>query len=714
MIRTQLRAPLSSPKSLSRDFLGEVLTAVACLVLLLASPMAAAGPTDEEEVQDREFSEEIFVEGSAGTAARASSVTSKFDVPLQQTPASVGVVTRALSREQNNGVLSDALRNVSGVNIQTQSGVHDYFVIRGFDSLSAGLVMTDGIAEPEATYYQLYNVERVEVLKGPGGFLYGGNSLAGTVNLIRRQPTRNTFASVGVGIGSFGHRRLRLDLNLRPSESRISLRLTGQFDESDGFRDDKASESLGINPVLRVDLSDSSSLHFNFEFLSNDYSPDSGLPVSGATSFDLPRGLSYQSPFDFSDQEVTRLRVSWEGVVGSSLTLRNTAYLTELDWLSEGTIFLGVFDIPFAGELLFRYLVPLDDEQVFYGNQFEGVLSTDKHQLVFGVEISEHRDEFSIDVGDLPPISVFQPFETATLPVPLIPFLSERGDSKSTVIAPYFLDRTTLSDSLQIFWGARLDLIDYEDDLRGLSTDSEEVSPMLGLVYSPNPRVSFYANAGQGFAPPSTRVSGDLKPEESRQVEIGAKGSLAGGRVQTGVSVYHLERENIAIFDANGVTAQIGSQRSQGIEVDVAGTLKNGFRYQIAAAFNDAELTEFNEVVFVPPTFFPLVLDRSGNDSPFAPDTLLNVWVAKTFDGGFGIAGGGRFVSSQFIHEDNVFEIGDSTTLDASLFYELERWRLSLHLSNLTDEEYFLRGFGANSIVPAAGRSAFVEVEIKH
>ena len=169
MTRIHKRVATRSAGSQACGVPGEVGAALAaCLLLLLASPLAASGQADEEQGEIPEFSEEIFVQGSAGTAARASSIAAKVDVPLQQTPASVGVVTRALSREQNNGVLGDALRNVSGVNIQTQSGIFDYFVVRGFDSLSSGLVMTDGIAEPEATYYQLYNVERVEVLKGPG------------------------------------------------------------------------------------------------------------------------------------------------------------------------------------------------------------------------------------------------------------------------------------------------------------------------------------------------------------------------------------------------------------------------------------------------------------------------------------------------------------------------------------------------------------------
>ena len=99
-----------------------------------------------------------------------STIATKVPVPIRLTPASIGVVNHGLFQHQSGVVLGDALRNVSGVNIQTVFGVTDFFVIRGFDSLSSGLLLTDGASEPEATFYNLYNLERVEVLKGPGAF----------------------------------------------------------------------------------------------------------------------------------------------------------------------------------------------------------------------------------------------------------------------------------------------------------------------------------------------------------------------------------------------------------------------------------------------------------------------------------------------------------------------------------------------------------------
>ena len=118
-----------------------------------------------------------------------------------------------------------------------------------------------------------------------------------------------------------------------------------------------------------------------------------------------------------------------------------------------------------------------------------------------------------------------------------------------------------------------------------------------------------------------------------------------------------------------------------------AGSLGDGFRYQVACARGSYELTEFNEVLFVPPTFAPVLFDRSGNDPAFAPEDLWNFWLAKTWSNGFGVGAGGRLVGEQYIAEDNVYQAEDSLTFDATAFYDFDGWKVSLNFSNIGDEE---------------------------
>jgi catecholate siderophore receptor len=237
---------------------------------------------------------------------------------------------------------------------------------------------------------------------------------------------------------------------------------------------------------------------------------------------------------------------------------------------------------------------------------------------------------------------------------------------------------------------------------------------MLGAVWAPRPGLSFYASGGGAFAPPAPLVVGEREPEESRQVEVGARRELWGGRLRTTLAAYELRRENIAIPDATGVTRQTGDQRARGVELEAAADLGGGRRAFFAYAWSDSELTRFTELqgFGLPPTVFVL-LDRSGNRSPFAPEHLASLWLSQRFGSGWGLAGGGRWVGEQTIAPDNQVGIDGYLLLDAALSYGAGDWRLSLHLKNLTDEEYETRGLGVGSVIPGAPRSATVGVEVR-
>jgi catecholate siderophore receptor len=687
---------------------------------LFAAPLGAQEAMQPGEPPAATYEDVLFVEETLPYVPDSNTIATKLPLPLQRTPASVGVVSGPLMEEQGSVVLGDALRNVSGVNVQTQSGVADFFFVRGFDSVGNGLVLTDGAAEPEIGFYQLYNIERVEVLKGPGGFLYGANPIAGTINMVRKQPAPGSFLELGVSGGSWNTYGGTVDWNAG-GDGVFGFRLNGLWQDSDGWRDDKPSEVRGINPAFSWRTGDRGVLNLNLEFLDTSFSPDSGLPLvtvfgpgfrpAGFAVPDVPRTESYQSPYDRSDQETRRAQVDYETEISDRLSLRNKTYYRRLEWLSDGTIFNGVLPgfSPSADQVI-RTLVLLDDTQEFVGNQFEAVYTVAtgsiSHRLLAGVEVGRFDDEFTLDFALLPLIHLHDPVETASGPIQRIP--NQAGDTSSRVIAPYLIDQIGFSDRFQVVMGARYDTIDYEDEVSGTSRDFSKVSPTLGVVYTPVPALSLYANAGQAFAPPSSRVVGERRAEESTQAEVGLKAEFLGGKVQTTVALYELERENVAIPDLTGVIQQTGTQRSRGFELELAAEPVRGLRTLFSYAYTDAELTRFAEQVLVsfnPPTF--ATVDRSGNVPAFAPEHIANLWVSKRFGNGFGVGAGGRYLSEQFISEDNAFEIDPSFTADASLFYDLGLWRLNLHLRNLTDEETFTRGFGNTSVIPAPGFSVF-------
>jgi TonB-dependent siderophore receptor len=694
-------------------------------VLLLAVTAAPAWPQapspqptpPADEPPRRE--ETLDVEAELPALPPSSSAATRLPVPVRDLPVTVSVVPRSLMRDQAGFVLGDALRNASGVTVGAGFGVFDFFTIRGFDSLTGGLVLTDGISEPESTFHPLYNVRQVEVLKGPAAFLYGGNALAGAVHIVRKQPVRGRFADASFTYGYFQTFEGALDANAATGDGKLAVRLNGVWQGTDNYRDVGDGSIGAVNPSLLWRPDDRTRVGASFEYVRSDWPPDSGLPFAGESGSDLApvaRETSYQSPFDVSEQDVYRLRFEAERKLGGSLTLRNRFYFTELGWDSTGTLLNGAFPFPDGNTYVVRTLVFLDDQQRLLGDQLELNASFKTggvgHDLLAGIELLRLTDEFVQDIALLDPVDLLNPVDTPGAPPPAtIPAFGLVGDSRSLVLAPYLVDRLALSRKWQAFVGARLDTLDYEDEATGTSRDDTKLSPLLGVVFSPTSALSLHASGGTAFAPPSTQVVGPREPETSRQAEVGAKLQFLGGKAFLGVSGYALQRENIAIPEFSGVVRETGDQRSLGLEVDFSAEPAKGLVTYANYAFTDAELTRFTEAVNTP--VGAVVFDRSGNTPAFVPRHLANVWISKELRNGLGAAVGLRALSEQFVGEDNRYTIPGYATLDAAVFYKTGRARLSVNLKNITGTDYETRGFGGVSAIPARPFECLARVDLR-
>lgn len=680
------------------------LSAIGLGLLLAVSSAHAQSEPDSLHVVG-----ETVITGSRLSLPQQSITAAKMPVPLHKSPLSISVVPEALIEIQDGATLGDALANISGVGVHTNFGVHDLFYLRGFDSLENGMVLTDGAPEPEATFYHLYNVERVEALKGPGAFLYGGNPLSGIVNLVRKRPDpAGDFARLRASLGRFSSYRATLDAGRALPDQGLALRFNALWQDAGGYRDDKNSAILAVNPALTWRLGERSDLRLDFEYVASEYSADSGLPIIGGALPDVPRTRSYQSPFDLSEQTILRFRADYELRLNPGFTLRDKLYLTSLDWPSRGTLFSGAFPNATGSLDLIRTLLDLDDQQTLVGNQLEGLLELKTgaldHQLLLGLELSRLADDYTLDVAVLPGIDLFAPMETATEPLFFLPDQATAGQTTAQTVASYFVDRITLSSRFELFVGGRFDQVDFEDDITATQRDYQQLSPMLGAVFAPNENLALYANTGRAFAAPSARIVGECEAEESAQYEVGAKAMLLDGKLNATLALFNLDKENIAIPDDNGLTQQIGDQRARGLELELAARPARGWYAMATYAYLDAELTRFNEFVFVPTAegFVPQLFNRSGNTPAFAPEHLLTFWAARDFGERLTLSGGARYIGAQFVAEDNVYEIDSTLLLNLGATYRQGSGLLRLNLKNLTNREYETRGFGATSVIPAA------------
>ena len=694
-----------------------ILRTTLCLALLAAPMTAAAQSASQDDLEQQlplRATEYIFVEGSLPLVPSGNTIASKLPLPLHLTPNNVGIVTAGLFEQQHARVLGDALINVSSINVQPGfGGVHDFFVVRGFDSISSSLILTDGAPEPEATFYQLYNIELVEVLKGPGGFLYGSNPLAGTVNLVRKQPFATRGLHLSTSGGSFSTFDGTIDANHGTADGRAAFRVNALVRDSGGYRDNRDGKAVAFNPAMTWLIADRHSLNANFEYARSEFSPEAGVPLLFNEIPPVRLENDYNAASDRSEQNVYRFQADYEGQLSETVRIRNKLYYRGLDWQSDGTLLIGAFPeispafVPTGRMVVARSQIKLDDRQKILGNQFEAIFNFDtgavRHNLLTGIETSRHADDFTIDAFLLAPVELFNPVEPGLPPFPL--GSAGAGDARSIVIAPYAIDQITFSDRLQVLAGARLDNIDFDDQRTGRSRNDSKLSPMLGAAWAASDGVSVYGNYSRSFAPPSPRTFEDLAPEESEQIEAGLKLRFLDGRGQATVAVYRLVRDNIAIPDDNGFSQQIGNQRSTGFELELAAEPGGGFRGVVSYAYNDAELTEFSERVtgFTPfGVPFEQTLDRSGNRPAFTPEHLLNVWVSKTLISGLGVSLGGRYIGDQFIAEDNAFNIDHAFIVSGALVYDWSRYQISVNVQNLADSAYFVRGFGSQSVTPAS------------
>jgi TonB-dependent siderophore receptor len=658
-----------------------------------------------------------------------STVATKLDIELQKIPFGVGVINNSFINNQNNFYLSDALKNISGVNAQTGFGVHDYFIIRGLNSLENSLILTDGTPEPEVTYYNLYNVERIELLKGPGAFLYGSNSLSGTVNIVRKQPLFRNFFKFRTTAGQFTTHRSSIDAGLGNLENGLASRINILYEKANNYRDDKKNNVIAINPSVTWLLKNKTTLNLNLEFIASNYNPDSGLPLLYNPFSqqldkipDVQETTSYQAPFDFSDQKILRVKLNVDRKINQSFRIHNKLYYTRLDWQSKGTLLNGAFPTATGSTSVYRSLSELDDLRNFIGNQSEFILSfqTGKfaHTFLTGLELTAMQENYTYDIApEIPEIDIKHPVETAIeSEIFMYPYL--RGNVSNVVIAPYIMDRIILSEQLQATAGLRYDIIKFENTAENYLTDRNysNLSPTLGVTYSPVSTITFYANSSRAYGPPSSQVIGEQDAQRSGQIEVGLKQRYFNGLVNLDLAYYNLQKDNIPIIGIDGISKQLGDQQSRGIEIDLSVEPMHKWFTFMSYSYSDAKLTTLYEKVTIGRDDFgrpiEMVFDRSGNIPAFTPKHMLNIWSTKGFENGFGVGAGLIYLGKQFIGNDNVFQMNESLVLNAKIYFKARHWQLGMHIKNITNEQYYYRGFGASSLIPANPQAVYVVLDL--
>lgn len=673
-----------------------------------------------------------------------SRMAAKMLIPLQRTPLSVTVINQKILEEQKAVHLTDALKNASGIHIEQNMGTQDYYLIRGFESTTSGLLLTDGLSESGASMFQyygfglndLYNIAQVEVLKGPAAFLYGGNTHSGAVNLVRKQPLFQNFLQITSFQRTDRAIRETVDLNYSAGP-RLALRLNSLWEHTRNFRQKNGNLRFAVNPSLLWRIDPYNYLKINLEFLHNDISPDFGIPLYIPEKKwqrpDVPGTTNYQSPFDKIDFDLFRFRADFERQLQYAIRLNNYTSFTYV----EGSSRLTLPHIPernrFGQWIVNRHIANVDERQLRLRNQFElqrdFQLKTIRQKVLLGIEIG-YLKNFSGEQSTLMDfVYLFHPQNKVKKFADLLT-LQNRAETNARqwMAASYLVDYVELSERVQVFLGGRFDYQDFSTDrlnapfdYLGRAITSQPVaysdqtakfSPMLGMVWQESENLWFYFNYGQAFGQGKRLID---SPETSTQYEFGYKYKTANNKIMTSAVFYSLRRENISIPLQGplqgGLHASTGIQRSQGLEFELVAQPISGSYVSLFHTFTDAELIEFKTLT-VDEYVKLTVGDFSGNQPAFVPAQITQVWLHQTFTAKLKMGVGLSLVSPQYVSPDNQYDLPGYTTWNAQMTYRFGQVEISLDLRNLTNKNYLNRGFGAYSVIPAEPRGIYVVTQL--
>ena len=690
-------------------------TALTLTALPLAIPgTARAAAADADEAAGEPV---IVVTGHhGGYRLDSSSSATRTDTPLIDIPQSIAVVTRERLDDQAVASMADVLRYIPGTTVGQGEGNRDQITLRG-QNTSADFFL-DGVRDDVQYYRGLYNIERVEVLKGPSALIFGRGGGGGVVNRVQKAPIADRLAVGGnASVNTFGDWIAAADVNL-PLASAAALRINGEYQNLANNRDYYGGERYAFNPTIGADLG-RWKLGLSYEYVHDDRVADRGVP-SVATAAGRPNTplTGYRDTF-FGIPGVNRT-----GLTAHIVRLRADAELAEnLTW--SNTLLFGDYDKYYTNVFangpanLATGLVPLGNyadatqrrNLIAQSNLvWKGALGPTQHTLLLGLEASNQHTASQRLNGT---------FSASTLSLrnPVFPTVVFNIPARNTVsdvdvVSAYVQDQIAFGPHLDLLVGLRFDQFritgtDLIGTPRPFARTDRSVSPRLGLVVKPQENVSLYGSVSKSFLPRSgeqflslSTTTQNLAPESFTNYEIGAKWDLPRGLSLT-AAAFQLDRSNATTPDPANPAASInvGATRTRGAEIGLTGKILSHWQLSGGYTFQDARLkgNSFVRLAQVPRHQFAL-------------------WNRYDVSRRFGVGLGVVHQSSQYAAIRTAATttlVPAFTRLDAALFAKLgERIDVQLNVENLLDTAYFASAHNNDNITPGAPINARLTVRL--
>ncbi len=710
------------------------LTAMAlCLCVAAAAPALAneaAAATGEDE-QNRD----IIVTG-ADDGYRTISTTSgtKTDTAILDVPQSIAVVTSQQLSDQQIRSVADLVRLIPGVSAGQGEGHRDQITLRGNNSTADFFV--DGLRDDVQYFRSFYNVERVEVHRGPNAMIFGRGGGGGLINRITKGAMIGERAiDLTLSGDSFGSAYGAVDIN-QPLSDASALRLNAFYERLDNHRDAFSGDRYAINPVFGANLGDSVRVQLGYEYVRDDRVVDRGIPsafvgslatsAAPVTGFrDAYFGVRGVNETDF-EAHVGTFRA--EADVTPDLTLSAHILYGDYDKLYTNafpaTAVRTATSGPFTGQQVIgieAYRDPTTRQNFIAQANARWTLDTGGigHVILIGGEYTD-QDTVNERINGFFSSTMFASANRRTdilfrdpATIPAITFLagptgnSNRANrTRVEQTSVYGQDQISLSESVDLVLGLRYDRFDIA--ATNLFTNatvarSDELwSPRAGLVVKPSPNSTLYVSYSRSYLPQSgdqftslDATSAALVPERFDNYEIGAKWDIRPGLTGT-VAIFRLDRSNTrAPGPVAGTIVQIGEQRSSGVELGLVGQIMPAWQVALGYARIDAEITATTSAA---PT---------GRRLAQVPRNQLTLWNRYQVNDQVGVGLGVYHQSSQFASISNATRLPGYTRVDAALFLRLsDVIDAQLNVENLLGERYFPVAHNDNNISTGAPTNA--------
>jgi catecholate siderophore receptor len=650
---------------------------------------------------------------------RVSPSSPKYTEPLRNTPQTLTIVPKAVIEEQGATTLRDVLRNVPGLTLTAGEGgtpAGDNLTLRGFSARND--IFIDGVRDIGAQSRDPFNLEQVEVVKGPGSAYTGRGSAGGTINLVSKTPGVNRSFAGTISLGSDATRRFTGDINL-PIKDRTALRLNLlAHDAGVAGRDAVENQRWGIAPSMIFGLGTRTRLTLSYFFLGQDNLSDYGIPWVPATNNplveyrDRPAPVPRDTFYGFKSRDREDLRsdlatVKFERDFNDTMTLRNQL---RFGYSSRDSIATPPRFTNNDSTTINREMRSWIAEDRIWDNQTDlrARFSTGKieHSLVAGLSLTHENNQRRNRTAPVSTTSLLNPNpdDIYTGAITLSPFI---GDITGKSVAVYAFDTVRLGKYLELNGGLRWDRFDVE----GVSTTPAPVARLdkmwswrSGVVFKPAEVGSIYVSYGTSLSPSLEGLSyltanTAIEPEKTYNFEVGSKWDLMGERLSLSGAVFRVEKTNArtpGLLPDDPPQVLEGRQRASSIELGASGFITRRWLVFGAYTFIDSEIKESNTVAEV------------GKVFQNTPRHSFSIWSTYELPWRLGVGGGPRFVGKRFGNNTNTRVVDKYWTFDAMASFPVSKYLdLRLNLYNLNNAYYFDR-LGGGHLIPGAGRTVML------